>query len=148
MNIQNYFYSSPIGFLKIQLKGDRLYSLSKSSSKGRSQQTSVIKKIKSQLDQYFSFGKPIQDIPLYNRGTAFQKKVWKCLQNIPYGKTYTYSQVAKKLGSPKAYRAVGTACSKNPWLLVVPCHRVVSQSGVGGFALGLKTKNWLLQKEQ
>ena len=147
--MKNYYYSSPIGCLKIQLKDDRLYSLSKISGKKQSNlNTPPLRKIKSQLDRYFSFGQPIQNIPLYKRGTPFQKKVWKCLQAIPYGKTYTYSEVAKKAGSQKAFRAVGTACAKNPWLLVVPCHRVVSTSGLGGFALGLKTKKWLLQKER
>jgi len=100
------------------------------------------------LDDYFS-GERIKkwDIHLYSQGTSFQKKVWKYLSRISYGKRCTYSQVAKDIGYPKAFRAVGSACGKNPWLILVPCHRVVGQTGLGGFALGLKTKFHLLSLE-
>ncbi|MCB0357051.1 MAG: methylated-DNA--[protein]-cysteine S-methyltransferase [Bdellovibrionales bacterium] len=87
--------------------------------------------------------------PLKLEGTDFQKKVWQHLRKIPYGKTQSYAEVAKAIGHPKAARAVGTACGKNPLLLLVPCHRVVATNGsLGGFALGLKVKKQLLQIEQ
>ena len=70
------------------------------------------------------------------------------MQNIPWGKTKKYSQIAKELKKAKAYRAVGNSCGKNPFLIIVPCHRVLSQSGLGGFALGLATKKYLLNLEQ
>ena len=101
-----------------------------------------------QLKDYFS-GKKLKkwNVSLYPRGTVFQKKVWRELGRIPYGQTQTYSGIAQKICSPQAMRAVGSACGCNPWVLVVPCHRVVSQKGLGGFALGLKVKKFLLQHE-
>ena len=77
---------------------------------------------------------------MFDRGTEFQKKVWAKLQTIPWGQTTTYSELALTLQNKKAYRAVGSACANNPFLIVVPCHRVLSQKGLGGFALGLKAK--------
>ena len=151
--VQNYLYSSPIGDLKIQLKNNKIYSISKSFSSVSRRESwgkapRAVQKLKLQLDSYFSGQKMnIKNLPLSFRGTDFQNKVWKCLMNIPYGKTLTYSEVALKIGIPTAPRAVGTACGKNPWLLVVPCHRVVSKNGIGGFSIGLKTKSWLLHQE-
>ena len=66
---------------------------------------------------------------------------------MPYGKTITYKELARKLGKPKGARAVGQSCAKNPFLIVVPCHRVVAQNHLGGFALGLKAKKTLLKGE-
>lgn len=81
-------------------------------------------------------------------GTPFQKRVWKAIQKIPYGKTLTYKELAKKVGSPNAYRAVGSACGKNPLPIIIPCHRVVASNGIGGFTGGLKLKKKLLKLEQ
>ncbi len=88
-----------------------------------------------------------RDIILFNRGTDFQRKVWQELIKIPYGQTWTYGEVAKAIGLPKAVRAVGSACAYNPYLILVPCHRVVSKKGLGGFALGLTAKKKLLKHE-
>ena len=151
---QYFFYKSPLGVLKVQLKGNKIYSISKvknSSSYGHRKNKHSSKTLSlmlSFLDNYFS-GKKVKDgkLLLFPRGTLFQKKVWRYLQKIPYGKTRTYRQVAKAVGSPGAARAVGSACAKNPYLLLVPCHRVVSKDGLGGFALGLKAKKFLLDHE-
>ncbi|MDE0150929.1 MAG: methylated-DNA--[protein]-cysteine S-methyltransferase [Bdellovibrionales bacterium] len=156
----SYFYSSPIGVLEIRLKDNKLYSISQvrsrktigrkniSGGRGEEKTPPLILSLTSKLSDYFS-GKTIKNwsIPLYPQGTAFQRKVWKYLSGISYGRCCTYSKVAQAVGSPKAFRAVGSACGKNPWLIVVPCHRVVSQTGLGGFALGLKTKSRLLSLE-
>lgn len=101
------------------------------------------------LDSYFS-SKEVQkrNLPLFPRGTVFQRKVWRYLQKIPCGRTDTYAKVAKKVNSPGAARAVGSACAQNPYLILVPCHRVVAQKGLGGFALGLSKKKWLLHHEK
>ena len=81
-------------------------------------------------------------------GTEFQNKVWKELQNIPYGKTLSYSEQAKKLGKPKAVRAVASANANNRLAIVIPCHRVVaSNGGLAGYAGGLKRKQFLLNLE-
>ena len=148
--MQNYYYKSPIGFLKIQIKQGSIYAISRIKKfKKNKHSKDLFKPIIKQLDNYFE-GQKINSkkISLYPRGTTFQKKVWRSLKNIPHGKTRTYSQTAKALKSPKAFRAVGTACAKNPWLIVVPCHRVLSKTGFGGFALGLKTKKYLLNLEK
>ena len=89
------------------------------------------------------------DLPLDPQGTDFQKKVWKELQRIPYGKTRSYKELATALGSPQASRAVGTANGKNPLCLVIPCHRVINtDGGLGGYSGGLEIKSQLLQLEQ
>ena len=90
-----------------------------------------------------------QALPLDLRGTAFQQRVWRELQRIPRGETITYAELAARIGSPKAVRAVGTACGANPVAMVVPCHRVVRADGsLGGYAWGLDRKERLLRDEQ
>lgn len=81
-------------------------------------------------------------------GTGFQKKVWAALSHIPYGRVLTYKQVAKRIGAPNAFRAVGSACGANELPIILPCHRVVaSDGGLGGFSGGLKRKRFLLRLE-
>ena len=92
---------------------------------------------------------PSLDLPIDVQATAFQWKVWRALQRIPYGQTRAYAEVAKSIGKPKAVRAVASACAKNPVCLVVPCHRVVpSAGGVGGYRWGAERKERLLAREQ
>lgn len=93
-------------------------------------------------DQLLAYGQDAAngfDLPLLLRGTAFQKKVWQSLRRIPCGQVRTYGELARSLAT--SARAVGNACRRNPVLLVVPCHRVVSASGLGGFA-GNTTGKW------
>lgn len=80
------------------------------------------------------------------KGTDFQKKVWKEIEKIPYGKTLTYKEIGDKINS-KAYQAIGTACGKNPILFRIPCHRVLGKNKLGGFAYGLSLKKRLLKME-
>ncbi len=92
---------------------------------------------------------PLNDLPLDIRATSFQYKVWKELQRIPYGSTRSYSEIARQISRPRAIRAVANACASNPVPLVVPCHRVISKDGsLGGYSLGLKRKQSLLEREQ
>lgn len=95
-------------------------------------------------------GKPaLLELPLDLRATAFQRRVWQELQRIPSGKTRTYSQVARSLGSPRAVRAVARACAVNPVSVVVPCHRVVREDGKpSGYRWGLARKERLLAAER
>lgn len=80
--------------------------------------------------------------------TPFQKAVWSAMRKIPYGQTRTYRWLAEKVGKPRAYRAVGNACGKNPLLIIQPCHRVVGSHGkLGGFSAGLNVKKALLRLE-
>lgn len=89
------------------------------------------------------------DLPLDVAGTAFQLRVWEALRRIPSGETRTYSQVALEIGSPRAIRAVGSACGANHVALIIPCHRVIRQDGsLGGYRWGLDVKEALLRAEQ
>lgn len=89
------------------------------------------------------------DLPLDIRGTAFQQRVWELLQKIPSGQTLSYSEVAQRLGTPRAVRAVAGACAANNLAVVIPCHRVVRSDGeLSGYRWGLKRKKALLAREQ
>lgn len=104
--------------------------------------------LRAQLAEYFTAQRTSFDLPLDLRGTDFQIRVWKDLQNIPYGRLRTYGQVARDLDQPKATRAVGQAAGQNPLPLLVPCHRVVGKDGhLVGFAGGITTKARLLRLE-
>ena len=86
----------------------------------------------------------------FNVGTKFQKIVWNTIANIPEGKVLTYQELAIKIGYPKSFRAVASACGKNPYLLEIPCHRVVRKDGgLGGYSAegGIKRKKYMLEKE-
>ena len=83
-----------------------------------------------------------------DHGTVFQKKTWKLIAKIPYGKTRTYGSLAKELGNIGLSRAVGQACNRNPLALIIPCHRVVGSQGIGGFAGGAGIKEKLLRIEK
>ncbi len=97
---------------------------------------------------YLRGRRPHLALPLDVRGTAFQRRVWRALQRIGYGKTRTYGQIARALGSPWAARAVARACATNPVALVIPCHRVVRGDGQpGGYRWGARRKRWLLARE-
>ena len=88
-------------------------------------------------------------LPIDLAGTAFQARVWNVLRKVPSGETLTYAEVAKRIGSPRAVRAVGSACAANPAAIVVPCHRVVRSDGaLGGYRWGLATKSTLLEVER
>lgn len=83
----------------------------------------------------------------YPERGPFVRKTWERMRKIPWGKALTYGELAAALGSPGASRAVGQACARNELLLIVPCHRVVAQAGLGGFACGLEWKSALLALE-
>ena len=88
------------------------------------------------------------DLPLDIRGTAFQQRVWQALREIPAGKTLGYSQLAQKIGKPKAVRAVASACAANKIAVAIPCHRIVRNDGaLSGYRWGLARKASLLEKE-
>ncbi|MBI4025972.1 MAG: methylated-DNA--[protein]-cysteine S-methyltransferase [Verrucomicrobia bacterium] len=94
-------------------------------------------------------GMPPPPLPLHLQGTPFQCMVWKALLRIPHGATQSYAEVARRIGCPRATRAVGAACAHNPIALLVPCHRVVRGDGhLGGYAWGLRLKRRLLALEQ
>ena len=102
----------------------------------------------SQLDAYFKGERRYFDLRLNPQGTDFQKRVWDLLMDIPYGKTISYLDLAKKAGDPKAIRAVAAANGKNPVWIVIPCHRVIGSDGsLTGYAGGIHRKKWLINHE-
>ncbi len=102
-----------------------------------------------QLREYFAAKRTGFDLPLAPEGTEFQRAVWRQLQEIPYGETISYGELARRVGNFKASRAVGSANGANPLPIVIPCHRVIAGDGtLGGFGGGLPTKQVLLELEQ
>ncbi|MFB0921402.1 MAG: methylated-DNA--[protein]-cysteine S-methyltransferase [Oscillospiraceae bacterium] len=101
-----------------------------------------------QLREYFAGKRRDFDLPLDAQGTAFQKKVWTALMEIPYGETRSYKDIAEAVGSPKGFRAVGGANHNNPISIIIPCHRVITaDGGLGGYGGGLDIKTLLLELE-
>jgi methylated-DNA-[protein]-cysteine S-methyltransferase len=104
---------------------------------------------RTQLEQYFSGARQQFDLPLAPVGTAFQVQVWQALAQINFGETWSYKQLADRVGNPGAARAVGAANGRNPLPIVLPCHRVIGASGaLTGFGGGLPVKRWLLTHER
>jgi methylated-DNA-[protein]-cysteine S-methyltransferase len=102
-----------------------------------------------QLRAYFAGKLEAFDLPLAPQGTAFQRKVWKLLCDIPYGETISYGELARRLGNPNACRAVGMANGSNPISVVIPCHRVIGSNGkLTGYGGGLPNKEKLLALER
>lgn len=102
----------------------------------------------NQLNEYFEGTRLSFDLQLSPSGTDFQKKVWRKLEEIPFGKTKTYQQIANELGDPKVIRAAASANGKNPISIIIPCHRVIGSDGsLTGYAGGLHRKQWLLEHE-
>ena len=157
-------FTTEIGLINLIIDKNKLLSLSVSEnalSENKSLKSTVIQniaveenilvqKIVKQLEQYFTQACSLQDIPWLLMGTPFQQRVWHELTNIPMGKTMSYGELAKKVQSSP--RAVGNACRKNPLAIIIPCHRVVSAKGIGGYAgktegNNITIKRWLLHHE-
>lgn len=141
---------SPVGTLVVCEEADRLVAIRLNGIPAGAipEDTPVAQEACRQLSAYFQGQRKDFQLPLAWKGTPFRLRVWQALLDIPYGETRTYAQVAEAVGSPKAVRAVGGACHDNPWLIVVPCHRVVGSSGqLTGYAAGLDTKRFLLEYE-
>ncbi|HZY00571.1 MAG TPA: methylated-DNA--[protein]-cysteine S-methyltransferase [Dermatophilaceae bacterium] len=114
----------------------------------RGRRAEPLKSAADQLDAYFAGTLTRFTVPLAPRGTGFQQRVWAALQEIPYGETESYGQLAERIGSPGAARAVGLANGKNPIGIVIPCHRVVGSNGnLTGYGGGLDRKKQLLDLE-
>ena len=149
------YHSSPIGKLLLAGDGDNLNllgfpsgSMARKHEKGWVKGSSPFKEVISQLEGYFAGELKDFDLPLAPVGTEFQQTVWEALTEIPYGETWSYGQLAKHIGRPKAYRAVGAANGLNPIPVIIPCHRVIGSNGkLTGFGGGIKTKEYLLNLE-
>ena len=113
------------------------------------EETELIKTCKEELDEFFLGKRKAFDLPLAPKGTAFQKRVWDALREIPYGETRTYRDIAIAVDSPEGFRAVGMANHRNPIAILIPCHRVIGSDGkLAGYAAGVEIKTWLLALEQ
>ncbi|XP_014367202.2 methylated-DNA--protein-cysteine methyltransferase [Papilio machaon] len=109
----------------------------------------ILKKLDTELTEYFKGNIKKFTVPLKTHGTAFQKDVWNKLLEVPYGSTYTYGDLAISLGRPASHaRAVGAACGANSHILLIPCHRLVATASKGGFSCGIDRKEWLLKHEK
>ncbi len=147
------YLDSIIGKIVIETEGDFLVgvNLKKNidTSAMRQNENNVIKETKRQLEEYFCGKRKIFDLPIAMNGTAFQKKVWSALLEIPYGQTRSYKEIAVAVNNPKGSRAVGMANNRNPIFIIVPCHRVIGADGsLVGYGGGLDVKKKLLDLEK
>ncbi len=147
---------SPIGTLLLTMEQEQLTNVCMSQQKRPVEvqpewipSERPFRAIAKQFAEYFRGKRHDFDIPLCMAGTEFQCSVWNQLRKIPYGTTTTYGEIAKRIGNPKAVRAVGLANGQNPIPIIVPCHRVIGSNGkLTGFGGGLENKAKLLQLEQ
>lgn len=141
---------SPFGNIELLSEGDFLTSCKRTNKRVTARKVApVLKETAQQLNAYFKGKLTEFDLPLLERGTPFQMKVWETIATIPYGSTWSYRQLAKAVGNPNASRAVGTANGCNNIWIIVPCHRVIaSGGGLGGYAGGLHVKQALLDIEK
>jgi methylated-DNA-[protein]-cysteine S-methyltransferase len=157
---QHAVIDSPIGPLTLVTDGGRLTGLYMDvpghepdvetlGDRVSAEDDSLLAAAARQLAAYFSGELTAFDLPLSLQGTTFQRTVWSGLQDIPYGETISYGELAKRIGQPSASRAVGLANGRNPVSIVVPCHRVIGSDGrLTGYGGGLPRKRYLLALEQ
>ena len=144
------YYKTKIGIIKLTYQ-EKIYKIElvkevNSINEKTSQTDKVIKEINQYLSKYR------KEFSIYDlirlEGTRFQKEVWHELQNIPYGETRSYKEIAKNIGNENAVRAVASAIGKNPLMIIIPCHRVIGSDGkMHGYAYGINLKKYLLDLE-
>lgn len=140
-------FKFPVGNLLIEATKAGISRIEFTSRKPASSTNKIILDAKKQLEEYFSVGRKKFDLKLDVQGTHFQKKVWKALQKVSFGKMVTYGELASLAGSPAAARAVGSVMNKNPVCIVVPCHRVFSKANPYLYGAGPEKKKMLLKHE-
>jgi methylated-DNA-[protein]-cysteine S-methyltransferase len=132
-------YIIELGFISKDIKNEL------ESKQSETEETKLIIEVKKQLNEYFEGKRKIFDVPTRQKGTKFMQDVYEALQKIPYGQTVSYKDIAKMVGSEKAYRAVGNANNKNSIAIIIPCHRVIGENGkLVGYAGGIEIKEALL----
>lgn len=144
------FFESPLGIIKISYEAKIRKIELVDEIDENSEENELFNIFKDQLLEYFEGKRKTFDkLDLLDpKGTAFQKTVWRSLLKIPYGETSSYKEIAKNIDNPRATQTVGTAIGKNPFLIIIPCHRVIKADGsLGGFAYGRETKRKLLKIE-
>lgn len=144
---------SPVGKLRLVAEDGFLTELRFGGEpavvEGDTENTLLLDETERQLNEYFSGERKAFDLKLKMKGTEFQLKDWEALKGIPYGETVTYGEIARRIGSPKASRAVGMANHNNPISIIVPCHRVIGKNGkLTGYGGGMDVKRQLLELER
>lgn len=146
------YLQTPVGRLQITASNQAVTSVRfvKKNEKVKSgNPNKITRRCEKQLKEYFAGKRTKFELPLQLDGTEFQKKIWRALLKIPYGKTASYGEIARKTGNANASRAVGGANNKNKIAIVIPCHRVIGADGkLTGYAGGLWRKKWLLNHER
>lgn len=145
-------FASPVGKLGIEINEEYLVGIHfvPDEVKTANPSSSLAHVVIDQLEQYFEKKLLQFTLPIKLQGTSFQNHIWKCLQDIPYGGTKRYGDIATELTTSP--RVIGNACRRNPIPIIIPCHRIVASNGIGGYSgarLGkwLDIKTWLLQHE-
>lgn len=143
---------SPLGTLRLVERDDELagvYLPVQDAPVVIEQRTPMLERVATQLTEYFAGERRQFDLPVAPRGSGFQERVWRALVAIPFAETRSYGELARSIGRPSASRAVGSANSKNPISIIVPCHRVIAANGeLTGYAGGMAAKRWLLDHER
>lgn len=141
-------YSTPIGKMEITANDYAVLAIDFVDRVHAVNANAITDLAKRQMRRYFDGELEEFDMPIKAPGTDFQKRVWRALTTVDYGKTCSYRDIADKINNPKAVRAVGAANGKNPIAIVVPCHRVIGSNGsLTGYASGVERKAWLLNHE-
>jgi methylated-DNA-[protein]-cysteine S-methyltransferase len=149
-------FDSPVGTITLVAEGGALTGLYMTDHRHwpgieaeAARDDAAFAPVRAQLEEYFAGERTVFDLELDLAGTPFQRRVWRALQDIPYGETISYGELARRIGNPSAVRAVGLANGRNPVSIVVPCHRVIGSDGsLTGYGGGLPRKRYLLELEQ
>ena len=143
------YFKSPIGLVQIGGTASVVTSLDfVERRRGKTESHLLLDRAAKQIAEYFAEKRQVFDVPISYQGTDFQERVWGQLLKVAYGKTASYQEIARRVGSPLAVRAVGAANGKNPISLIVPCHRIIGSNGtLVGYGGGLWRKEWLLKHE-
>ncbi|WP_109302739.1 methylated-DNA--[protein]-cysteine S-methyltransferase [Aquimarina sp. AU474] len=149
--MQTAYIETPLGIATISGNEEGITAVSVTKESPNNPSTDIpdyLQDTVAQLQEYFEGKRTTFELKLNPSGTDFQKKVWQELLKIPFGKTLSYLDIAKRLGDPKTIRAAASANGKNPLWIIVPCHRVIGSDGsLTGYAGGLWRKKWLLEHE-
>jgi len=144
------YYKTPIGIARLTEEDDfitTIYMLDE-EFEIKPPQTPILKEAIKQLDEYFAGERKVFDLPIKQKGSAFQQQVWEELSKIAYGNTISYMQQSKLMNNPLGIRAIASANGKNNLIIVIPCHRVIGSDGsLTGFGCGIWRKKWLLEHE-
>lgn len=148
-----FFYDTKYGRIAVSDNGSEITDIcfenDMDASGMRLWETELIRNAGKRINEYLEGRRRNFDLPLEPEGTDFQKAVWKETMKIPYGETATYKEIAERIGRPNSYRAVGGAVGKNPILILIPCHRIISSDGsTGNYIGGEKMKEELIEMER